>query len=145
MFSKEITYEDYNGGQRTEKFYFNLNESELTEMELEIPGGLSGLIERIVSAQDIPTITKTFKEIILRSYGQKSPDGKRFIKNKELTEEFIQTDAYNKLFMEILQDDTKGSDFIKNVIPKAYAEALEKEEQKGKEVRLVTEGTGVAE
>ena len=85
MLKKAITYKDYNGTERTEDHYFNLSEAECMEMEMGTTGGLSEMIRRIVAAQDTPAIIKIFKELILKAYGEKSPDGKRFIKSDELS------------------------------------------------------------
>ena len=100
MLKKTITYEDYNGVTRTEDFYFNFTEAEIMELELGTTGGLAEMIKRLVDAQDAPAIIKIFKELVLKAYGQKSPDGKRFIKSEELATEFSQTEAYSQLFME---------------------------------------------
>ena len=88
MLKKQITYKDYNGTERTEDHYFNLSEAECMEMEMGTTGGLSEMIRRIVAAQDTPAIIKIFKELILKAYGEKSPDGKRFIKSDELSKAF---------------------------------------------------------
>lgn len=125
MLTKSITYNDYNGVEYTENFYFNLSKSELTEMELSTTGGLTALVEGIVAAKDAPAMYKLFKEILLKSYGVKSPDGKRFIKSKEISEAFAQTDAYDKLFMEIITDDKFAADFINGLVPKDLSEAAQ--------------------
>ncbi|MBP5741344.1 MAG: hypothetical protein J6W59_06300 [Bacteroidales bacterium] len=117
MFKKVITYTDYNGEERTEDFYFNLSRAEVTEMELSTEGGLGATIERITKAKDVPAIIAIFKDLILKAYGQKSPDGKRFIKSKQLSEEFSQTEAYSNLFMELATDSTAASEFINNIMP----------------------------
>ena len=122
MFKKTISYTDYNGVERKEDFYFNLSKAELTEMELSIDGGLSEMIRRVVEAKDVPTLIKIFKELILKSYGEKSPDGKRFIKNKELTDAFVQTEAYSNLFMELSSDDQAAAAFVNGIIPADVAE-----------------------
>lgn len=117
MFKKTITYKDYNDEERTEDFYFNLSRAEVTEMELSTEGGLGATIERITKAKDVPAIVAIFKDLILRSYGQKSPDGKRFIKSKALSEEFSQTEAYSALFMELATDSNMASAFINGILP----------------------------
>lgn len=117
MFKKTITYKDYNDEERTEDFYFNLSRAEVTEMELSTEGGLGATIERITKAKDVPAIVGIFKDLILRSYGQKSPDGKRFIKSKALSEEFSQTEAYSALFMELATDSNAASAFINGILP----------------------------
>ena len=84
MLKKTINYTDYNGMERKEDFYFNLNKAEVAEMELSTEGGLAEMIQKIVSSKDTPSIVKIFKDLILKAYGEKTPDGKRFVKSKEL-------------------------------------------------------------
>lgn len=122
MLKKTIPYTDYNGNDRTEDFYFNLSETEITEMELSIEGGFTDYIQRIVKAKDAPSLIKNFKEIVLKAYGEKSQDGRRFVKSPELSEAFSQTEAFNKLFMELVMDDGAGADFINGIIPDSLRE-----------------------
>lgn len=117
MLKKTITYPDYNGGSRTEDFYFNLTQAEVTEMELSVDGGLVEMINRIVAAQDGKQIIATFKDIILRAYGEKSPDGKRFVKSQELRDAFAQTEAYSILFMELATNADAAAAFINGIVP----------------------------
>lgn len=117
MLKKTITYIDYNGVERKEDFYFNLTKAEIMEMEMSISGGLTEMINRIVAAQDAPAIVKIFKELVLKAYGIKSPDGKRFIKSEELATEFAQTEAYSQLFMELATDADAASAFVNGIVP----------------------------
>lgn len=117
MLKKTITYIDYNGSERTEDFYFNLTKAEIMEMELSTTGGLSEMIARIVAAQDAPAIIKVFKELVLKAYGQKSADGKRFVKSAALAEEFEQTEAYSILFMELATDADAAAKFVNAIVP----------------------------
>lgn len=119
MLKKTITYTDYNGVERIEDFYFNLNKAEVMELEMGTSGGLSEMINRIVAAQDAPSIIKVFKDLVLRAYGEKSPDGKRFIKSEELSMAFAQTDAYSILFMELATDADKAAKFVNGILPSA--------------------------
>ena len=130
MYKKTVTYEDYNGVQRTEDFYFALSEAELTEMQLGVDGGYAAMIDKIVKAKDTPALIKIFKELLLKSYGIKSDDGRRFIKSEELSREFTQTPAYSDLYMMLATDDKQASAFIKNIMPaKLVAKANELEKQ----------------
>ena len=117
MLKKTITYTDYNGVERKEDFYFNLTKAEIMEMEMSISGGLTEMINRIVAAQDAPAIVKIFKELVLKAYGVKSPDGKRFIKSDELATEFAQTEEYSQLFMELATDADAASAFVNGIVP----------------------------
>ena len=113
-----MTYMDYDGNERTEDFYFNLARAEITEMEVSETGGLVNMIERVIAEQDSKQIIKIFKDLILQSYGVKSPDGKRFIKSDELREAFTQTEAYSDLFMELAENADSAATFVNGIIPK---------------------------
>lgn len=117
MLCKTITYTDYNGVERTENFYFNLSKSELLEMELGVNGKMSSLLEQIIQEKDTAKITAHFKSIVLKSYGRKSLDGRKFEKSQEILEDFTQTEAYSNLFVELATNDEKAIEFINALIP----------------------------
>lgn len=117
MLVKEIKYTDFNGNERTEKFYFNLTKAEIMEMEMSTSGGMAEMINKIVETQNAPEIIKIFKELILKAYGEKSADGKRFIKSDELRDEFSQTEAYSQLFMELATDAEAAANFVNGIMP----------------------------
>lgn len=117
MYKKTITYKDYNGDERTEDFYFHLNQAELTKMQLKIPGGLTGMIDRITQRKSGSDIMEVFNTLIERSYGVKSPDGRKFVKSKEILDDFLQTEAYNVFFMELVTSAEAASDFFNQIIP----------------------------
>lgn len=117
MISKTITYTDYNDVKRTETFYFNFTKAEVMEMELGITGGLSEMIQKIIDTQDFPALVKLWKDLVLKSYGEKSADGRKFIKNDEVRDNFAQTEAYSMLFMELATDAAKASEFVNGIIP----------------------------
>lgn len=124
MLKKTITCENFNGIETTEDYWFNLTESEILEMQLGTAGGLDESIKQIVAGMDLPSMVTFFKDFVLKSYGVKSPDGKRFIKSNELREAFSQTQAYNKLFMELAFNDVAAAEFINGVIPKDVADKM---------------------
>ena len=121
MLSKKIKYVDYNGVERDETFLFNLSKAELMEMELGTTGGLADMIKNIVAAQDTPSIVKIFKKLVLQAYGEKSPDGKRFIKVDEngqpLSRKFAETEAYSNLVMELATDADAAAKFVRGSVP----------------------------
>lgn len=117
MLKKTITYTDYNGVERTEDFYFNLTKAELMEMEIGTTGGMADMIKRIIDAKDAPAIIKIFKELVLKAYGEKSTDGKRFVKSEEISNGFAQTEAYSQLFMELATDADAAAAFVNGIIP----------------------------
>lgn len=122
MLTKNITYTDYNGTERTETFYFNLNEAELAEMELTTEGGLREWLEKITKSVDKVEIMKTFKKILMAAYGEKSADGRRLDKSPEISRNFTHTEAYNKLFLELIASGDKGmAEFINSIVPPNFA------------------------
>jgi transcriptional regulator NrdR family protein len=123
MFKRDVTYEDFDGEQVTETFYFNLSKRELIELEVEYKEGLQDALQRIIKANDNKTLISEFQKIVLLAYGIKSDDGRRFIKTATVKEEFSQTAAYDSLFMELATDAEAASAFINGIIPKDIAQA----------------------
>lgn len=121
MITKTIKYTDYNGVEREEKFLFNLSKAELMEMEMGTTGGLTEMIEKIIETHDQPSIISIFKKLILKAYGEKSADGKRFVKvddnGKPLSTAFSETEAYSILFMELATDDAAAAAFVNGIVP----------------------------
>lgn len=118
MLKKIIAFEDYDGNKREEDFYFNLSKAELIEMYASVSGGFDNELKALVSAQNQPELMKRFKKIIMESYGVKSADGRRFVKSKDLSEEFEQTEAYTNLLMELLSSPDAAAAFINGIMPK---------------------------
>lgn len=134
MIKKSITYTDYDGNQRTDECYFNLSKAELAEMEVSEAGGFDKFLEKVVETQDTKRIYAIFKEIILMSYGEKSHDGKHFIKKKtvngeviRLRDEFEQTEAFSEFIMEMLSNETAAGEFVTGVLPKELADEVAKQ------------------
>lgn len=119
MLKKTMTYTDYNGVERTEDFYFNLTKAEVAEMEMGTSGGLAEMISSIVAAKDGPAILKIFKDLVLKAYGKKTPDGRRFEKSEEISKEFSETEAYSDLYIELATDADAAAEFVNGIIPKA--------------------------
>lgn len=118
MIKETIKYTDYNGNELVEDFYFNLSRSEIAEMELSYPNGLANHITKITQSNNGAEIIKLFKNLILSSYGRKSDDGKRFIKNVEDSNAFSQTEAYSELFMKLATNADAAAEFVNGIIPK---------------------------
>lgn len=118
MLVKTITYTDYDGTERTETFYFNLNEAEISRMHLSIEGGMKAYINKIVNAKSNVEIIKFFDKILEASFGIKSDDGRRLIKGPEVFKAFSETEAYNVLYMELLGNGGKNAaKFLEAIIP----------------------------
>lgn len=139
MLKKTITYVDYDNNTRTEDHYFNLSNAEIMELQLSTAGGLDVTLQNIIKAQDMPELIKIFKNLIRKSYGIKSPDGKRMIKSDEIFKEFEQTEAYSTLFMELATDSKAASEFINGIIPKDIDRTKIDEEAK----RFLNESTNI--
>ena len=128
MFKKTVTYEDYKGNTRTEDFYFNLNKAPSVEVELSTKGGLTVMMDRIIAAQDNATLFKIFKDLVSKSYGVLSDDGRKFVKNQEVLDDFMQTEAYSIIFSELATNEEAAAEFFNNVIPQNLAKELAEEE-----------------
>lgn len=127
MYSKKIKYTNYNGEEREQKFYFNLNKAELLEMELVTPGGYENYINRIIETRDQKTLVEIFKELLLKSYGVKSDDGEKFIKNDRLREEFESTEAFSELYFELATNTEAATAFVNGIIPAALQADVKRE------------------
>lgn len=128
MIKETITYEDFNGNERTEDFYFNLTKAEITEMQLSTTGGFDEMVKKIIAAQDTPALIEIFKKLVLKAYGEKSDDGKRFMKKGgALAEEFAETNAYSELFMKLATDSDAAVRFINGVVPSDLAQEAAKQ------------------
>lgn len=143
MLKKTITYTDYDGMERTEDFWFNLSKTELTKLDAELPGGVLGVLRKIIDKKDRKALVDFIETLILRSYGEKTLDGKRFVKTPEMAEEFMQTPAYDELFMSILSDTDSQTSFINGVIPQSMAKEIEATDKKQVENALAEQGLHV--
>ena len=135
MLKRTITFEDLDGNKVTQDFWFHLSKAELLEMEISTTGGLKDSMQRLIDKRDGEAVMKTFKDLILNSYGERSLDGLKFLKEDEngrpLYKDFMQTDAYSELFTELVTDDEKAAEFFNGVLPKEVAEKMAEEEAAG--------------
>ena len=143
MLKKTITYTDYDGMERTEDFWFNLSKTELTKLDAELPGGVLGVLRKIIDKKDRKALVDFIETLILRSYGENTLDGKRFVKTPEMAEEVMQTPAYDELFMSILSDTDSQTSFINGVIPQSMAKEIEQTDKKQVENALAEQGLHV--
>lgn len=125
MIKETVTYRDFNGVERTEDFYFNLTEAELTELEYGVEGGMKAILEKIIAENDQKKIMEYFKKVVLMAYGEKSLDGRRFVKSEELRNGFAPTEAYSIIFKKLSRDANAASKFIKGVLPENLGSAID--------------------
>jgi hypothetical protein len=126
VLKKTITYKDFNDEEVSEDFFFHLNMAEMVELELSYEDGLSTSLAKIAAAQDGQGIVTEFKKIILSAYGKRSEDGKQFVKNQQLRDEFVATQAYSALFMELVTNTDAAIEFVNGIIPAGMAEEAAK-------------------
>lgn len=128
MYKKVINYIDYDGNPRSEAFYFNLTKAEMVKMELRA-GGMQEMLQRIIEAEDSYRVAEVVEDIITKAYGEKSADGKRFIKSQEIVDSFKATDAYSELFMMLLRDNEEATAFIRGILPQDLREEIAKKDE----------------
>jgi hypothetical protein len=124
MLKKTVTYKDYNDVERTETFYFHFNEAEILDMEMSTEGGFAERVQRIIDAKEQTALLKVIKKFVLDAYGVKSEDGKRFIKNDEVRDAFVQCPAYSMIFMELVTNDELAAEFVNKVVPESMKDQL---------------------
>lgn len=129
MYQWQHEYEDYNGNKRNETFYFNLSKAEIVDMEWRTPGGIENYYKRIIETLDGQKLADAFKELICKSYGVKDPEGRRFIKNQEVLDNFTQTEAYSDLYILLATDDKAAAAFVNGIFPKDVVEAARKQKE----------------
>lgn len=129
MYKKVIKYTDYNGVEREEPFYFNLNKAELVKMEGSTTGGMREMYNKIITAKDQAALINLFEMIIQKAYGEKSADGKRFMKSPEILANFTSTEAYSNLFMELASDDESATAFMNGIMPADLLAEVEKNKE----------------
>ena len=126
MIKKTVTYTDYNGVERTENFYFNLSKAEVMEREMSTEGGMAESIQKVVDAKDAPAIIRVFKDLVLKAYGVKSDDGRRFMKTEpdgtRYADDFKETEAYSQIFMELATDADAAAKFVNGIVPADLAQ-----------------------
>lgn len=141
MYKKSIAYTDYDGKEITEDFYFNLNEVEVAEMQTSVEGGYAEMIKKMINTKDAAKLIEMLKDLILRSYGVKSDDGKRFIKNPKIIEEFTQTAAYPALYMSLVTDEKQAADFVNKIFPAKLMSEAKKINSENSTVSTLPSGT----
>lgn len=129
MYKITETYTDYDDNQRTEDFYFNYSEAELADLQFSVSGGLAGMIDKIIKTNDMPKLVELFRELIQNAYGEKSNDGRRFMKSPELTKEFTETVAYSQIYMRLATDSKAAQEFINKVVPKSMKDKMQQANQ----------------
>ena len=129
-------YEDFDGHEREEDFYFNLTKAELAEFRFSVNGGVEALLDGMIKAQDQKSMIEYAKRLVLMSYGEKSLDGREMLKNDAIREKFMSTQAYSDIFMDVATNDKFAADFIKGILPKDLAGELDKEMTSGNVVPM---------
>lgn len=126
MLKKTITYENYNGDTVTDDFYFNLTKVECMELEYSFGANntLSNTITTLVESKDIGALIAAIKKILLMSYGVKTPDGNRFIKNDSVREEFEQSPAFEKIYWDLVTNQDEAASFISGIVPQNVRDSL---------------------
>lgn len=126
MYVKKMTYTDYDGNERTETFRFNFSRAEAAQMELSHAGGLRKHLQKIIDEKDQVAIINYFKDLILAAYGEKSDDGRRFVKSPELSKAFSETEAYSDLYLLLATNATEAAKFVNEIIPQDLEDHMKK-------------------
>lgn len=127
MYCREITYDDFDGNELTEKFYFNLNEAEIIKwITTNGDYSLDAVLNKMIEKKRGKDIIDAFENLIYMSYGERDVDSRRFIKTKEVKDAFMQSNAYSVLFMELITDAGKAAEFLNGIVPAKMAAEVSK-------------------
>lgn len=127
MIKKTIHYTDIMGEKSEMVTYFHMNKAEV--LKWMVPDGnltLDQVLNKFLEHKNVKEMMLTIEDLIRRSYGEKSVDGKSFVKSAERTEAFMQTEAYSTLFMELINDDDKATEFLNGIFPAELTEEVNK-------------------
>lgn len=126
MIKQSISYVDYNGENQTEDFYFNLSKAEILEMMVAD----ENIVESLQNLAKNGTATQAmnwFKDLIQKSVGEKSEDGKRFVKSPEITKNFMESPAFSEFLFDIIQNPAKSEPFVQGLLPNDVLAAMQTE------------------
>lgn len=126
MIKKKVKFEDFNGNEVEEVFHFNLNQTELTELELSYEGGFSNHARGLVEKKDTRGLISFYKHLLIKSYGVVSDDGRKFYKTEEYAKDFISSPAFDEIFLELLSDENASREFFIGILPSKHAAEVRK-------------------
>lgn len=115
MYKETIKYVDFNGVSREEDFYFHLTQAEMLKYASSESGGLEAVLDKMIQTEDAHRILELFENLVRMAYGVRSDDGRYFTKSKELSDQFISSEAYSTLFMRFLSDSDYAINFVKGI------------------------------
>jgi hypothetical protein len=118
MFKETFEFKDYFGVDRKEDHYFQLSEPEVMQLNFSSVGNLKDTVEKITQEQDGGRIISLFEQIIQKAHGERSEDGRLFIKNKEALERFIYSPVYSMMYMKLATDADYAARFLREILPK---------------------------
>lgn len=135
MVKKTLTYNDFEGKEVTKDFYFNISKMEFRELDRKIPGGLERMIDQIRVEKDENRMLDLMSTLILAAYGEKAEDG-RFVKEdawgRKLSSFFKISEAWDVLFLNLLQNEQELNEFLTGIVPKDVAEGAKEQIEKEK-------------
>ena len=120
-----VQYQNWDGDLETEDLYFHLNIKELQEMEKwDVP--LTKRIAKLTKTEDGTEAFELMRDIVEAAYGERSSDGKRFVKNPEVLKNFTQGLAYDEVILQFIDGTTDLAKFVEGLLPKKVFELAKK-------------------
>lgn len=117
MFKTTINYVDFDGVSREEDLYFNLTKMEMMDLELSVEGGFSNKLQELLNNNNSFEMFEIIKTFINKSYGVKSDDGRKFIKNDEVLNDFLQSAVYDEFVTSLITNEDNMNSFIIGIMP----------------------------
>lgn len=140
MIKKTISYHDFEGDERTDDFYFSLNEVQFARINRMFPGGLQEYTEKIAKDKNADEMFRVIDILVSEAYGERQ--GNNFVKvtpsGQKLSDFFTNTEAYDNLLMELVKDDRALINFLAGCLPSNAKSRVEAELRKA-EARMQNE------
>lgn len=117
MVRREIKFTDFNGKSQTEVGYFNINKAELGKLQMRHNGTYLDYLKLLSERKKVEEMYNFVYELILDSYGEKDPEGRKFIKTPEMRTDFEQSLAFSEMIVDLVSNPDDLANFVKGIMP----------------------------
>ena len=115
MFIQHFKYVDFKGTEREEDVMFHYSTDEILSIMASKNEGFLEWMKKAASTNSTSELMPVFREVVLGAYGEISPDGRRFIKSKEMSKAFSETPMFTQLIESFFENTQNAVEFFNKV------------------------------